>query len=208
MNDHLTLIASICASLAAIAGAKPLWTYCSTLTATIARRKKRVLYIQLVQNLREIRQKMQDMTSIMGVDKVAVLSGHNCGGLPRIGAPYHITPMHTERRAGNSFELSEDSVSIPADLAYTSLLVDIYKETMVRFDVKKSESCQLKRYLEVSGMTDAVLYYMDISDNDFIFLMVTTSNEAGFSQNTLNAIEFQAYAIRNSVVESNKLTAR
>lgn len=185
------------ALLLAVINAKHIWRFLTVAVKSLSPkfRKKRT-YVHRMQHLNAIQEKMAAIRDLETVDRVVIFAGHNSGGLPRAGSRYYTSALHWEVKKGFSKDLGEYK-DIPVDYAYVKMLLESYEESKVYFKTEDADPCLLKTYYEVEGVVESVTYYMDISENNFIYMTVATKK--GFTEECKMKLDLLCYATKQIV---------
>lgn len=196
---HITPVIAI---ILAVINAKHLWRFFTVTMQTLSptRRRKRN-YVNQMHHLNRIQEKMAAIRHLDTVDRVVMFAGHNGGGLPRASSRYYTTALHWEVEEDFTKNVGEYK-DIPVDYPYVKMLLQAEDENKSHFTTDSEEDCLLKRYYLVDGVVESVTYYLDIEDNNFIYLTVST--KSGFTDEDKMSIDLLCYATKTIVRESNK----
>lgn len=196
-------IAAVTALLSAIFGAKPLWNLINRSWERFLERREVETYLEMMNHLRDLQRKMDDLCDETEATKVIIFAGHNSGGLPRPSSRYYTSSVHWKVEEEYEDQMNEYR-NIPVDPAYIDMLLKSKENFAYQFTPSEEKDCKLKRFYEMEGVTDSMIYFLDISDNNFLYMSIATHSEGGFSQKDLTKIEVRAHSIRDTVIEANK----
>ena len=98
-----------------------------------------------------------------------MFAAHNSGGLPRIGSPLYASALHWVVKTEHRVKLQGyDRVSV--DAFYVQMLLELYARGYYRFTPSSHKPCQLKDIYDLEGVTDSVLFFIGIRDNQFLYI--------------------------------------
>lgn len=121
-----------------------------------------------LRTLHEVYLKMERL-SAYGAERVVVFGGHNSGGIPRVGSPFYATALHWRVDPKRSPGMA-DYNELQVDTSYIGMLVHIMQHGSYRFDMEKDQNCLLRRYYEMEGVKDSVIFYLTCVDNTILYL--------------------------------------
>lgn len=196
-------IASIIALLTVFFSSKPLWNLANKWWDHFVEKKEAETYLQMMNHLRTLQTKMDNLCEETEATRVIIFAGHNSGGLPRPSSRYYVSSVHWKVEEEYEEEMN-DYRNIPVDPPYIDMLLKSHENFSYRFKPEEEKDCKLKRFYELEGVTDSVVYFLDISDNNFLYMSIATHTKGGFCDRDITKIEVMAHSIKETVIQANK----
>jgi len=169
----------------------------------LTRRSRTETYIKMMEHLRSIQDGMRDICDQTAASRVVIFSGHNGGGLPRPSSRYYTTAVHWEVEDEYSLAMA-DYKNIPVDQQYISMLLDSYEKDSCRMETSKMVDCHIKRIYEAEKITDSLVFFLDVHENNFIYASIATKDLEGYHKDDVTKIEVLACKLRDVVRLANK----
>jgi len=172
---------------------------------------------------KEIRLKRQSLNFVKGMEslqriyttmariqsdfasRVIIFSGHDAGGLPRVGSGFWVSALHWVEHHRNAQTNFADYENISVDLQYISMLIDAHGMGQVFLKVSEMPPSLLRSYYMAEGVAESLIVFLGIRENAMFYMSIARyNNEATFSSMDLAKIklacqpilnEFQAYAL-------------
>lgn len=137
--------------------------------------------------------------------RVIILSGHNSGGLPRVGSGFWVSALHWVAHHRNTVTNFGDYENISIDLQYITMLIESHKEGSVFLKVSEMPPSLLKSYYTAEGVSESLLVFLGVKDKSMFYMTIARyEDEKPFSTMDLARIklacqpiinEFQVYAL-------------
>lgn len=147
-----------------------------------ARRKRRDM-LSALEDSAKVYRLLERIRKETSASRVLLLAGHNGGGLPIPGSPFYASVVFS--CIDDTKEQTRASIgsykNLPVDSAYIGMLLDLERSKVIQLDVAKMVPCQLRSYYELEGVEQALLYFITIQENKFMYVSVAT-HEGKFSE--------------------------
>lgn len=202
-DDMSTIITASAALIAAILGAKPFWEWMKIRSAKKEKESADHHYLEQMFYLKQIADKMALIRHLKTVTRVIIFIGHNGGGLPRVGSRYYTSAVHWDVEPEYEGLLKEYR-GVEVDGAYIEMLLDSHNHGCVKMVTATMPECKLKRYYQDEGVVESLVFYLDMEDNNFIYLSVSSHEEGGLSKQDESNADLIASSLRNLVRKSNQ----
>jgi hypothetical protein len=160
------------------------------------RRVKRVKYADGIQRVAKFHALLENLKQMPFVDRVLVFVGRNCGGLPDPSKPYTVSCFYGwSQIAGKHPELAYN-FPLRVDAQYMAMLSEVISKGKSTQTVSGMPDSQLKTYYQQEGVVQAVIHFLRLSDNDFLFLS-TGSYQGEFTPGQMVQIELMVERVRS-----------
>lgn len=103
----------------------------------------------------------------LGTARLILLEGHNGGGMPKIGRPFYATII--EEVAGQLPPIQADFEDVELDIAYISMLCDVYTAGVMAIHTEDLEEGLLKTIYEASGINQSIVFSIGISGKSLYY---------------------------------------
>ena len=136
------------------------------------------------------------------VHRVLVFRGHNCGGVPTLENPYHVSLIG--KATSLDYDLSvEDYMNIDVDQSYINMLLDVHKNKVIEYNtVSDSKYKQLRQYYVAEGIKHSMIHFIKITkSNDFVYMSISTQDDEGFTDECKAKMRVRVDRIRTLVSE-------
>jgi len=167
-------------------------------------RKRSMDFVKGMESLQRIYTVMariqQDFAS-----RVIIFSGHDAGGLPRVGSGFWVSALHWVEHPRNEVTNFGDYANISVDLQYITMLLAAQKEGTIFLNVSEMPASLLKSYYLAEGVTESLIVFLGIREKSMFYMSVARyAGEENFSAMDLARIklacqpilnEFDAYSI-------------
>ena len=134
--------------------------------------RKKLKFIAAIEDLSDTLECMLNILRDTSADRVLLLSGHNCGGIPRNTSPFYVSVMHYCYREVNKSRRANDYKKLCVDAAYVEMLITTYIRGHYHFDPDKEPEGQLKYYYGLEGVTDSHIFSLGVQENKMFFVSV------------------------------------
>ena len=165
--------------------------------------KRRGDFVKGMESLQRIYGRMADIQADFA-SRVLIFSGHDSGGLPRVGSPFWVTILHWVAHPRNKPRNLACYENISVDLQYISMLIAAQKEGMVFLRVTEMPDCLLKNYYQAEEVSQSLIIHLGIREKSMFYMSVARyADEKPFATMDLARIklacqpiinEFEAYA--------------
>lgn len=125
--------------------------------------------------------------------RVLLMSGHNGGGMPRIGSPYYVTCVHHVHDSTVNPGMPP-YVHVGVDLSYIELLLKVISDGFVRYEFPAG--AMLTDFYEAEGVQDSVLCYLGVYDKHLYYMSAASYGER-FSPAEVTRIRLTCSTIAN-----------
>jgi hypothetical protein len=184
---------------AAIVGAIGLATYFfkSGAWKEIKLRKRSMDFVHGMESLQRIYSCMARIQHNFA-SRVLIFSGHNSGGLPRVGSGFWVSALHWVEHPRNALTNFGDYENISVDLQYITMLLDANKEGTVFLKVAEMPSSLLKNYYMAEGVSESIIVFLGIREKSMFYMSIARySDEESFSTMDLARIKLACQPILN-----------
>lgn len=202
MDKEVTL--GIIGILTAAIASKPLMNGVSKIIEHFTSKAETATYIKMMEYLSSIQNCMREIRDRTQSSRVIIFAGHNGGGLPRPASRYYTTAVHWEVEEEYALAMA-DYKNIPVDQKYITMLLKAYDKDFYRFTTDAEEKSQLKRIYEAEGITDSIVFFLDVHEHNFIYCSVATKDPGGFDEKEVTKIEVLCYKLKELVSQANKV---
>lgn len=173
----------------------------SNLFSSILKGIKNIRLGQKKDKFLESLRKMYEIYSVIdaigyetGADRVILFSGHNCGGVPEVFKPYTVSGLYS---VGVPKEIFDNYKNLGVDSFYVDALLKASGQCCFFIDADKMPDCQLKTYYDLEGVKEAYIFYIDIIENNLIYMSVASKHLGGITKNDKTFISLQVNKIKN-----------
>jgi len=167
-------------------------------------RKRSLSFVKGMESLQTIYGAMARIQNDFA-SRVIIFSGHNSGGLPRVGSGFWVSALHWVEHPRNHATNFSDYENVSVDLQYINMLLAAQKEATVFLKVSEMPPSLLKSFYEAEGVAESLIVFLGIREKSMFYMSVARySDEAAFSVMDLARIklscqpilnEFQAYTL-------------
>lgn len=137
--------------------------------------------------------------------RVLIFSGHDAGGLPRVGSGFWVSALHWVEHPRNAVTNFEDYANISVDLQYITMLLAANSEGTVFLKVSEMPDSLLKTYYQAEGVSESLIVFLGIREKNMFYMSIARyTDDPPFSTMDIARIklacqpilnEFQAYAL-------------
>jgi hypothetical protein len=180
------------------------WFFKSGTWKEIKLRKRSLDFVKGMESLQRIYLVMsrvqQDFAS-----RVIIFSGHDAGGLPRVGSGFWVSALHWVEHPRNEITNFGDYANISVDLQYINMLLESQKEGTVFIKVAEMPASLLKSYYSAEGVSESLIVFLGIREKSMFYMSIARyTDDQPFSTMDLARIklacqpilnEFQAYSL-------------
>lgn len=129
-----------------------------------------------------------------GAERVILFSGHNCGGVPEVFKPYNVSGLYS---VGVPKDIFDNYKELDVDTFYVETLLKATAKCCHHIDINEMPECQLKTYYMLEGIVESYIFYIDVVQNNLIYMSVATKHRGSISKNDLTFIGLQTNKIKN-----------
>ena len=158
-------------------------------------RRKRSGILEGFRSLRVIYGSFERAAEI-GAQRIILFGGHDGGGLPRAGAPFHISPYHWKTSQLKPINV-EDFQDLELDESYISMLLDIERVPFYRYDLTKTESL-LGSIYAAEGIIDSIIIFLTVHNNIYFWISYC-SYDRKFTQNEITSLVLISSSIAREI---------
>ena len=137
---------------------------------------RRVDFVKRMESLQRVYGRMIDIQTDF-TSRVLIFSGHDSGGLPRVGSPFWVTVLHWVAHPHNNAKKLSCYENVSVDLPYISMLVSSLKEGMVFLTTSEMPECLLKTHYQAEGVSQSLIIYLGIRDKSMFYMSVARYTE-------------------------------
>lgn len=141
----------------------------------LQRRRAERMYKSVMHGLeatRTIYGLLHEIVQSTSAERVVLFAGHNSGGVPRPHSPFYVTALHWVCRPQERAHVIRDYQSMVVDPHYIGMLIDIERQGQVTLTTEHMPECHLKQIYESENVTQAVVFFIAITENKFLYLSV------------------------------------
>ena len=161
--------------------------------------------IRLLNTLHET---MESAIDAGAAHRIIIFSAHNCGGIPKPGAPFYASAIHWAidrqwaRNAGFADEKLSDYHHLELDHSYVSMLAGMLASGEYRYTTEKEATSLLRSIYVSTGVSDSLLVYLGVHNNRMIYASFARyGGELGDAD--LTVIRLKAGLLRGCLREAN-----
>lgn len=163
----------------------------------IRRKINRVEYTDGILRVARFHTLLENLKMMPFVDRVLVFVGLNCGGIPDPAKPYTVSCFYGWSQVPGKHPEQAYNFPLRVDAAYMEMLAEVIaKGKSIQTTASMPDNAQLKKYYEEEGVTQAVLHFLRLSDNDFLYLSTGTYGPA-FTPGQMSQIELMVERVRS-----------
>lgn len=189
------------ATAAAILAFKPIFKGAGDVLNRLREHNAKVSVVQNFTTLQKINDEMDSIEKdIDNVDRVLLFRGHNCGGLPTLERPYHVSLI------GKSVDESVETMvreytNIDTDKTYINMLLDLYRRQVIEYTTSQDDTYhQLKKYYVAEDIKHALIIFLKITKtNDFLYMSVSTKGDEAFTERQKAQIDMKVNSIKTLI---------
>jgi len=134
--------------------------------------------------------------------RVLIFSGHNGGGLPRVGCGFWVSALHWVEHPRNAVTNFADYKSISVDLQYINMLLYAQKEGTFFINVSELQDSLLKGYYLAEGVSESLIVFLGIREKSMFYMSIARyENEPPFTTMDLARIKLASQPILNEYQE-------
>lgn len=161
-----------------------------------AKQKKKSISagITALHNVYQIIEGIRDI----GVDRIILFSGHNCGGIPKPTVPFWVSALHWSVVEGDEKYMSNYQ-RLHVDAQYIKMLMDIENNGKMHFSKDTMQDGLLKRCYELEGVEESVVYFISFQDNMMFFMTISRVSGMAFTDKQVTQFDFAVERIRQQL---------
>jgi len=173
------------------------WFIKSGMWREIRLRKRSMDFVKGMEALQRIYLAMARIQSDYA-SRVIIFSGHDSGGLPRVGGGFWVSSLHSVEHPRNEVTNFGDYANISVDLQYINMLLEAQKEGSVFLRVAEMPDSLLKSYYMAEGVSESLIVFLGIREKSMFYMSIARyQEEAQFSTMDLARIKLSCQPIFN-----------
>jgi len=173
------------------------WFFKSGAWKEIKLRKRSMDFVKGMESLQRIYQSMQRIQDDFA-SRVIIFSGHDAGGLPRVGSGFWVSALHWVEHPRNEITNFADYANISVDLQYINMLLDSQREGTVFLNVAEMPQSLLKSYYTAEGVSESLIVFLGIREKSMFYMSIARYvGEDSFSSMDLARIKLACQPILN-----------
>lgn len=120
---------------------------------------------------------LREVVDECGCERVILFAGHNSGGIPRPHSPFYVTALHWALIHESYSAAVKDYQNLPVDAWYIGMLLEAERNGVVELDPETMPPCQLRDYYRMEGVTHALVLFVAITENKFLYVSAAKYGE-------------------------------
>lgn len=158
-------------------------------------RRRQETFVRSVAKIRSVYCVMESAVEKDGAERVLLLAAHNSGGIPTVGTPFYTSAIYwVTGKASNRALVSYKNITV--DGAYIAMLLESRAKGSYHFKMDENDGTQLKEFYQAEGVTDSLICYLGILENQFMYMSFATYGEP-FAANQLTSFKIRAAEVKD-----------